>query len=802
MTVTTTLDRQSFPGDGSNKNFPFNFKFFDNSQIYVYLIDPFGGVVGKTLNIDYTLSGALSAVGGQVVMSVAPPINYRLLIQRKLPLTQPTSIRNQGAFFPAIHEDVFDRLTMLVQQAIFGVGNSLQQNAAGTYWDFKGLPGGNLADPVNPQDAATKSSVESYVASVIETGQGPINNSENVVYVDANNAITTVQKGIYRQFNSVKNLFGKSGYRDGEQCILLSYHEGLKKGGGAFYWDSARLKSSHNGGTVIDPLRSFPIDWTDKASVEAWFAPSASGIGVWVRAQKENFLVTDFGAFADGTTNDQPAYFACASAAGSGGRVIFPASTTPYRMHWFYGFDNQHVIASGARIDLFKLVGGPTVLAAGGNNSRYTGLYLNCLEANLPNVRCSLENRKNTFWEFCSFVGFRDAAVPNLNNAWGIYCKSDCDNHIFYQCYFHNNSQNDVAILEGSTNIQLIGCYGSNLNINIEPNGDTPAIRGITLRGMTINRLLMQENSLTGNSVNNVLVENCDVVNFFYDGAGVRFVGSRIQNLFGMPDTAGRCYAGALDLGGSIGFGPNLLRDPNMVSVSATDTGSTWQIHIGSIVPASRYAGVTEPNGRGLRFNPTAISGTAVVKSELIPVTQAYTYAVVSLSSATYPASGSDSIGQHVGIRWLGSGGAEISTTIVPTNRGAIGTTTATTLEIGIVKAPTGAVNAQYLAGNTLTAVTTGSVIFHSVGFHLLASMGSGNGMNDPFSSHKLINGPIKGYAVNTVPTSSPTQNYYRDLLPGDEILAITPVAGSYRGGINVVAGSPGTMKGNGLIQA
>lgn len=191
MTVGTTLDRQYFPGDGANKNFPFNFKFFDNSQIYVYLIDPAGVVVGKTLNVDYTLSGALSAGGGQVIMSVAPPLNYRLLVQRKLPLTQPTSIRNQGAFFPAIHEDVFDRLTMLVQQAIFDVGNSLQKNQPGTAWDFLGLRGINAADPVNQQDVATKNSVEAYVSSILQTGQGPVNNAVNVLYAPSTGGATT-----------------------------------------------------------------------------------------------------------------------------------------------------------------------------------------------------------------------------------------------------------------------------------------------------------------------------------------------------------------------------------------------------------------------------------------------------------------------------------------------------------------------------------------------------------------------------------------------------------------------------------
>lgn len=193
MTVTTTLDRQYFPGDGSNKNFPFNFKFFDNSQIYVYLIDATGDAVGKILNIDYTLSGALSPSGGMVVMSVAPPTGYRLLVRRILSQTQPTSIRNQGAFFPAIHEDVFDRLTMLIQQAISGLNGALQLDLAGESWDFLGKRGINVADPINPQDAATKIWAQTYIGSILETGQGPANNAANVIYVKPSGVPGVVQ---------------------------------------------------------------------------------------------------------------------------------------------------------------------------------------------------------------------------------------------------------------------------------------------------------------------------------------------------------------------------------------------------------------------------------------------------------------------------------------------------------------------------------------------------------------------------------------------------------------------------------
>lgn len=183
MTVTTTLDREYFPGDGFNKNFPFDFKFLDNTHIYVYLIDAEGTATGKTLNVDYTISGVNNPGGGMVVMSQAPAVGSRLLIQRVLPQTQQTSIRNQGAFFPNIHEDVFDRLTMLIQQSISSTSNALQLDKSGDRWDFRGLPGSNAADPVRPQDVATKNWSEQYIGSLIEQSQGNMNLAQNVLYV-------------------------------------------------------------------------------------------------------------------------------------------------------------------------------------------------------------------------------------------------------------------------------------------------------------------------------------------------------------------------------------------------------------------------------------------------------------------------------------------------------------------------------------------------------------------------------------------------------------------------------------------
>ncbi len=41
-------------------------------------------------------------------------------MNRVLDVVQDTDLRNQGKFFPEVHEDAFDYLTMLIQQCLGG----------------------------------------------------------------------------------------------------------------------------------------------------------------------------------------------------------------------------------------------------------------------------------------------------------------------------------------------------------------------------------------------------------------------------------------------------------------------------------------------------------------------------------------------------------------------------------------------------------------------------------------------------------------------------------------------------------
>jgi hypothetical protein len=64
--------------------------------------------------------------------------------------------------------------------------------------------------------------------------------------------------------------------------IVLGYHSKGDGGGSCFYWDSAALKTGHNGGTIIDPGRTFPTDWTNETQKTTWYTAASSGSGCWI----------------------------------------------------------------------------------------------------------------------------------------------------------------------------------------------------------------------------------------------------------------------------------------------------------------------------------------------------------------------------------------------------------------------------------------------------------------------------------------------------------------------------------------
>ena len=114
MTVPTTSNRVSYSGSTAT-SLPYTFKIFLDSDLEVYQTS--GATTSLlTLNADYTVSGAGSESGGNVVLVAAPLSSDVLTIRRVLPLTQEIDYQPLDPFPAESHEEGLDRGVMLAQQ--------------------------------------------------------------------------------------------------------------------------------------------------------------------------------------------------------------------------------------------------------------------------------------------------------------------------------------------------------------------------------------------------------------------------------------------------------------------------------------------------------------------------------------------------------------------------------------------------------------------------------------------------------------------------------------------------------------
>ncbi len=267
MTVSTTDSVIEYEGNGVTTAFPVPFKFPSNDDLVVTRVYNDVSTV-LVLGTDYSVVGAGASAGGAVITSVAPPTGSTLSIERQLEPVQETDLRNQGRYFAETHENVFDYLTMLIQQSFSWISRALRRPIGKEYFDAENRRIANVESPSENNDAANKLWTEQYVASVINTGTGPVNLASNVLYTDPAGTLKTVQ-----------DMSGSSG------AGMIGYNPSV----------------SYFNGTVGSELKSLK--------------------------SLKVVVVTDYGATGNGTTDDTAAIQAAITAAGQNADVVFPSGT-------------------------------------------------------------------------------------------------------------------------------------------------------------------------------------------------------------------------------------------------------------------------------------------------------------------------------------------------------------------------------------------------------------------------------------------------------------------------------------------
>lgn len=132
MTVSTTTNKVSYSGTGSQTVFAYTFKIFADGDLDVYIRDTNGTETLQTITTNYTVSGAGADAGGNVTFVTAPGSTDTVVIQRKLDLTQGTDYVANDPFPAESHEDALDRLTFITQQIQEEVDRSIKASVTNT----------------------------------------------------------------------------------------------------------------------------------------------------------------------------------------------------------------------------------------------------------------------------------------------------------------------------------------------------------------------------------------------------------------------------------------------------------------------------------------------------------------------------------------------------------------------------------------------------------------------------------------------------------------------------------------------
>ena len=182
-----------------------------------------------------------------------------------------------------------------------------------------------LADAV-----AADLSVDQMVITLGELAKSDKDGKTYVVYASGSGGITMANgneliehtgKAVTELDSIAGGIPDLVGNYDGQQVSVIGWHIDSDQGGGTLYWDSAKAKSDHNGGTVFSPTVPFGVT-IDYLNAVGEIDPSGSGC--WVRGEVSFFSPEGFGAVGDGAVDDIEAINASILAASlNGGGMVY-----------------------------------------------------------------------------------------------------------------------------------------------------------------------------------------------------------------------------------------------------------------------------------------------------------------------------------------------------------------------------------------------------------------------------------------------------------------------------------------------
>jgi len=133
MTISTTIIKNSYDGDGSQLVFQYNFKVLNEADIEVILRSADGTETVKTISTDYTVSGVGEATGGNVTfVSTAPTSTEKVILRRATEQTQSLDLVENDPFTADSVEGAFDRAIAIAQELQEAVDRSIKISRTNT----------------------------------------------------------------------------------------------------------------------------------------------------------------------------------------------------------------------------------------------------------------------------------------------------------------------------------------------------------------------------------------------------------------------------------------------------------------------------------------------------------------------------------------------------------------------------------------------------------------------------------------------------------------------------------------------
>jgi hypothetical protein len=349
MTISSqTRKAGPFTGNGATTTFPFTFKVFAASDLYVVRTDATTGIdTVLVLGTDYTVTlntNQNSSPGGSITLPTALASGFKLTATSALQYLQPTDLTNQGGFYPKVINDALDRLTIFCQQLLDQVGRSLKISIATPAGVNTTLPapaankliGWNAtADNLQNMDPTTLATIVAFgtanadifsgtgsqTAFTLTANPGTLNN------LDVSISGVTQKPGIDYTWSSGTTITFTSAPPSGTNNVLVRYLQALPQG----VTDAGLVTYSDTGGYTTGSVgyRLKQLISSVGSSLIGFIQSGTGAVARFVQDKlRENVSVIDFGADPSGISDSTSAFQAAITYGQTTGYPIrIPAGT-------------------------------------------------------------------------------------------------------------------------------------------------------------------------------------------------------------------------------------------------------------------------------------------------------------------------------------------------------------------------------------------------------------------------------------------------------------------------------------------